>query len=126
MLLFLGGSPPFLELLSPQPIRIYGRGLGTFSIQINATVTNQLGLSVQANSSLLNASLISTNGTINVKISSYDTDSGQLVLIPPLEFYDTYVNATFNTSYFEVTLASPTSSLTASITFSPEYLGICF
>ena len=114
-----------MELLSPQPVRIYGRRLGTFSIQINATVTNQFGLSVQANSSLLNASLISsTNGTINVKISSYDTDSGQLVLIAPSEFYDTYVNATFNTSYFEVTLASLTSSLTASITFSPEYLGI--
>lgn len=123
--MFVGSPPPSLELLSPQPIRIYGRRR-TFSIQINATVTDQLGSSVKANSSLLSVSLVSsTNGVINVQISSYDTESGQLVLIAPSEFYNSYVNATFNTSYFEVTLASPVSSLMTSITFSPEYLGTC-
>ena len=114
-----------MQLLSPQPIRIYGRRVGSFSIRLNATVTDQFGSTVKTNSSLLNISLISSiNGTISVKISSYNVESGQLVLYVPSVFYDSYVNATFNTSYFEITLRSPISSLTTSITFAPEYLGI--
>ena len=96
-----------------------------FSIQLNATLTNQFGSSVKANSSLLSVSLIlPTNGTIRVNIASYNSDTDQLVLAVPSEFYDTYVNASFNVSYFEVTLISPISSLTASINFSSEYLGM--
>jgi len=112
-----------LELLSPQPIRIYGRISGTLTIQINATVTDESGSTVRANLSMLNISLITSDGATNIVISSYDSETGQLVLSVPAVFYNSYVNATFNTSYFEITLRSPTSSLISSISFAAEYLG---
>ena len=112
-----------MELLSPQPIRIYGRRSGILTILINATVTDATGSTVRANSSLLNVSLITSDGTTGVMISSYDSETGRLVLSVPAEFYNSYVNATFNTSYFEITLRSPTSSLVSSISFAAEYLG---
>ena len=115
--------PPTLELLSPQPIRIYDRRSGILAVQINATVTDVTGLMIRTNSSLFNISLITSDGTTDVMISSYDSETGQLVLSVPAEFYNSYVNATFNASYFEVTLKSPISSLVSSISFAAEYLG---
>ena len=111
-----------MELLSQQPIRIYGRRSGILTIQINATVTDATDSTVGANSSLLSASLITSDDATDVMIS-YDSDTGQLVLSIPTVFYNSYVNTTFNTSYFEITLRSPISSLVSSISFAAEYLG---
>lgn len=122
ILIFVDDTTPVLELLSPQPIRIYDRRSGILTIQINATVTDATDSIVAANSSLLSASLIASDDATDVMLS-YDSDTGQLVLSIPAVFYNSYVNATFNTSYFKIVLRSPISSLVSSISFAAEYLG---
>ena len=69
---------------------------------------------------------LSSGQTYRVDITLYNNiNFGQLQLgltVPPA-FYDTYINATYNTSYFEIILKSHISLMTTSIGFAPEYLG---
>ena len=120
--LIAGYLPPTLELLSPQPVKIYGIQR-TLNIQIIATFTIENGSIVIADSSLLAASLISSAANVVINILSYDAATGQLVLPVPSEFFDYYVNAAINSTYFNITLTSPVSSLVSSIAFAAEYLG---
>ena len=117
-----GDLPPTLELLSPQPVKIYGIQR-TLNIQIIATFAIENGSIVIADSSLLAASLISSAAAVVVNILSYDAATGQLALLVPSEFFDYYVNAAINSTYFNITLTSPVSSQVSSIAFAAEYLG---
>lgn len=119
--IFSLGGKPFLELLSLEPIYIIRNPL---RVTMKAFIVNSFGKTVRA--SQLHLTVTVVNGTERniLRITSYDSDTGQLIInsFLPRNMRAEFGNFSAEDRFVEISVTS-TGSFTTAISISPVFAG---